>query len=77
MFRVIISALATLLVIAAISGDLLFYLRGHGFSAHAEPSWMERVMARNARKIATPADAKKLANPRLQQTPDMIGEADR
>jgi mono/diheme cytochrome c family protein len=76
MRRVIISVVATLLVIAAVVGGLLFYIRGHGFSARAEPSWMEKVMARNARKIATPADAASLKNPRLQQTDDMIGEAD-
>jgi mono/diheme cytochrome c family protein len=37
---------------------------------------MERTMALNARKIATPADAKSLANPRQQQTAEMIAEAD-
>lgn len=33
-------------------------------------------MAQNARKIATPADAKSLKNPRQQQTEEMIAEAD-
>ena len=33
-------------------------------------------MARNARRIATPAGAKALMNPRQQQTADMIAEAD-
>jgi mono/diheme cytochrome c family protein len=33
-------------------------------------------MARNARNIATPADAKNLTNPRQQQTTEMIAEAD-
>jgi mono/diheme cytochrome c family protein len=37
---------------------------------------MEKVMAQNARKIATPADAKSLKNPRQQQSAEMIAEAD-
>src|SRR5581483_4562262 len=40
-----------------------FWLRNHTFSAREEPSWMEKMMARQARKIATPADAKAMKNP--------------
>jgi mono/diheme cytochrome c family protein len=76
MRKIIISVISTILVIAAIIGGFLIYIRGTGFSARAEPSWMERVMARNARKIATPADAKSLKNPREQQSSEMIAEAD-
>jgi mono/diheme cytochrome c family protein len=76
MRNVVISVISTIVVIAAIIGGFLIYIRGTGFSARAEPSWMERVMAQNARKIATPADAKSLKNPREQQSSEMIAEAD-
>jgi len=35
----------------------------HGFSAKEKPSRLEEFLARHARKIATPADAKQLKNP--------------
>ena len=76
MRKVIISVISTVVVIAAVIGGLVMYIRGTGFSAREQPSWMEKVMAQNARKIATPADAKSLKNPRQQQTEDMIAEAD-
>ncbi len=76
MRKVIISVISTVVVIAAVIGGFLLYIRGTGFSAREQPSWMEKVMAQNARKIATPADAKSLKNPRQQQSEEMIAEAD-
>ena len=76
MRKIILSVLSTLVVIGLISGGLLLYMRGHGFSAREQPTWMERTMAQNARKIATPPEAKNLMNPRQQQTVEMIAEAD-
>lgn len=76
MRRIVISVLATVFVILLIVGGLILSIRGQGFSARAEPSWMEKVLARNARKIATPPDAKNLKNPRQQQREEMIREAD-
>ena len=76
MRRIIVTVLVTLFVIAAVLGGFLWWMRGHGFSARAEPAWMEKVMARNARKIATPPDAINLKNPRTTQTAEMISEAD-
>jgi mono/diheme cytochrome c family protein len=35
----------------------------HGFSAREKPSRLEEWLARHARKIATPSDAKQLRNP--------------
>ena len=61
MRKVILSVIPTLVIIGLILGGGLLYLRGQGFSAREEPTWMERIMARNARKIATPADAKNLS----------------
>ncbi len=65
-----------MVVIGLLIGGLFLYVRGEGFSAREQPTWMERTMARNARKIATPAGAKNLSNPRQQQTAEMIAEAD-
>jgi mono/diheme cytochrome c family protein len=76
MRKIIISVISTIVVMAAVMGGFLMYIRGTGFSAREQPTWMERTMARNARKIATPADAKNLKSPREQQTAEMIGEAD-
>lgn len=76
MRKVILSVISTLVVIGLILGGGLLYLRGQGFSAREEPTWMEQIMARNARKIATPPDAKNLSDPRLQQTAEMVAEAD-
>jgi mono/diheme cytochrome c family protein len=76
MLKVILSVFSTLLVIGLILGGFVLYIRGHGFSAREQPTWMEKTMARNARKIATPPDAKSLTNPRQQQTAEMMAEAD-
>jgi len=74
--KIILSVISTVVVIGLLIGGLLLYVRGEGFSAREQPTWMERTMARNARRIATPAGAKNLMNPRQQQTAGMIAEAD-
>lgn len=76
MRTIILTVVATLLVIGLIIGAGMLYMRGQGFSAREQPTWMEKMMARNARKIATPSDANNLTNPRLQQTSEMMAEAD-
>jgi mono/diheme cytochrome c family protein len=76
MKTVLLALLFAVLIVVVLFGGLYVYARGHGFSAREQPSWMERTMALNARKIATPADAKSLANPRQQQTAEMTAEAD-
>jgi mono/diheme cytochrome c family protein len=76
MRKIILSVVSTLVVVALIFAGLLWYVSGQGFSAREQPTWMEKVMARNARKIATPPDAKNLTNPRQQQTEELIAEAD-
>lgn len=67
---------STLVVVGVILSGGLLYMRGQGLSAREEPTWIERIMARNARKIVTPPDAKNLSNPRSRQTAEMIAEAD-
>lgn len=42
---------------------MFWWVRSHGFSARAEPSWIEAKLARHARRIATPAGAKEVKNP--------------
>ena len=42
---------------------LFWWIRSHGFSARAEPSWIEKKLAQHARRMATPADAKEMKNP--------------
>ena len=76
MRKVILSVISTLLVIGVIFLVGVLYMRGQGFTAREEPTLMERIMARNACKIATPPDAKNLSNPHSQQTAEMIAEAD-
>ncbi len=46
----------------------------HGFSAKEKPSRVEEFLARHARKIATPAGAKKLQNP-YPSTPESLAAA--
>jgi mono/diheme cytochrome c family protein len=66
-------------MVTAMAGaeSLMTIILSAGFSAREQPGWMERTMALNTRKIATPADAKTLANPRQQQRAEMIAEADK
>ena len=76
MRKIILSVISTLVVIGLLIGGLLLYVRGEGFSAREQPTWMERTMAQNARKIATPSGARALMNPHQQQTAEMLAEAD-
>ena len=48
------------LAVAAIAGVALIR---HGFSARDNPSWIETVMARTARRMAVPARAKEMTSP--------------
>lgn len=49
------------LVVEVVVGTL--FMRNQGFSARDEPSFVEKFLARNARNIATPSEAKTLQNP--------------
>ena len=53
------------IILAALAGVISFviWFSNHGFSAREKPSWIETVLARQARKIATPAAAKEMKNP--------------
>jgi mono/diheme cytochrome c family protein len=60
-FRRIVAWLAFLLVLAVAAG--LFLVRGRGFSARAEPSWIETRLALFMRGWMTPSTYKGLPNP--------------
>ena len=65
-------ALIAICVAAAICG--LWLEHGtHGFSALQEPSSVEAVLAASARRVAMPADAKRLQNP-IPSTPQVVAE---
>lgn len=54
--------LAVLALILVGAGYLAWTLKNHGFSAREKPSAIEAWLARHARRIATPGDAKSLKN---------------
>jgi mono/diheme cytochrome c family protein len=64
--------LISLGVVAGIG--MLWYVTAHGFSARDKPNKVEAFLARNARKLATPSNAKALPNP-LSSTPITLAEA--
>jgi mono/diheme cytochrome c family protein len=51
-----------------------WYLTAHGFSAREQPSAVETLLARNARRLATPPEARNMSNP-VSQNPENIAEA--
>lgn len=60
----ILMAVFLLLAVGAVA--VFWWFRSHGFSARAEPSWLEKKLAQHARKIATPAGAREMKNPFLE-----------
>ena len=53
---------------------LVLIRQGRGFSAREQPTGMERWVARKARDLAMPADAKSKLNP-IPNTPEVLAEA--
>jgi mono/diheme cytochrome c family protein len=64
---------AVLLGVAALIVGWVTIRQSHGFSARAQPTGIERWMARLARAAAMPADAKERANP-VPNTPEAIAD---
>ena len=56
--------LTVFVVILIQAAAMWLFMSNQGFSAKEKPSWMESMMARQARSVATPSDAKTLTNPR-------------
>jgi hypothetical protein len=62
-------------VLIAIGAGCVIFLHGsRGFSARAEPSFAETLIAKGARQMAMPEEAERRANPVLG-TPEVIAEA--
>lgn len=55
-------------------GTLYWWVSSHGFSAREKPSSFEAFLARNARRLATPASAPAMSNP-VSRTELSIAEA--
>src|SRR5690242_15499627 len=76
-FPIVSKRTALLLVFAALfvgaGAWVLWMAINRGFSAREKPGVIETFLARRARKLATPAEAKKLRNP-LEPTPLAIAE---
>lgn len=66
--------LASVVVFVGAGLGLYWYVTAHGFSARDKPNAVETLLARNARKLATPPKAKALQNP-VSPTPLSIAEA--
>jgi mono/diheme cytochrome c family protein len=63
------------LVFVVCSAGLIFLkTRANGFSARAEPSVIERWLARQARAMAAPAGARDRTNP-IANSPDVLADA--
>ncbi len=66
---------SVLLVFVLLGGVWLYwFVSAHGFSAREKPTKLEALLARHARRIATPPGARNLKNP-LDPTPLSIAEA--
>lgn len=66
-----------LLLFCAVPAALIAYgafLIWHGFSTAREPSYLEKVMARTARNLAIPRNARREVNP-WNATPEVVKEA--
>jgi mono/diheme cytochrome c family protein len=61
-------------VVACVLGAVYLKTHADGFSARAEPAWIESTMAMEARKLAIPPAAKSLANP-IADSPEVMAEA--
>ena len=66
-------AIASVIVVCG-SGLIFLKTRANGFSARAQPSAVERWVARSARAMAVPAGAKERANP-VSDSPQVLAEA--
>ena len=55
--------LAVLLVMVASASWVFWFLTSHGFTAREKPTWYEERLARAARGLATPKNARELKNP--------------
>ncbi len=64
------------LVIVAVAGFAYFIAGAHGFSTRANPTALERTLARGARHLALPRSAREETNP-VPSSPELLVEARR
>ena len=64
----------TLAVVVAAGGLIFLQTGANGFSARAQPSAMERFVARRTRAMAWPAGARERRNP-VTESPEILAEA--
>jgi mono/diheme cytochrome c family protein len=64
---------ALAVIAAALVGSGVFVMGAHGFSARDRPSALERWMARRARSMASPTEAKDRTNP-IPNSPEVLAE---
>ena len=68
------------IILVVIAGIITFgvwcywYLTTHGFSAREQPSTLEALLARSARRLATPREATNISNP-VPRISENIAEA--
>ncbi|MGH9631500.1 MAG: c-type cytochrome [Bryobacteraceae bacterium] len=74
MTRVRLVVLCVLGIFLLAIGTLYWWISSHGFSARETPSSFEAFLARNARRLATPANARAMSNP-VSRTELSIAEA--
>jgi len=72
--RLKVLALAIVGLCLAAGVWVYWFVTAHGFSAREKPSALEAVLARHARRIASPPGARELKNP-LSRTPLAVAEA--
>jgi mono/diheme cytochrome c family protein len=68
------TTLLVVVLLAAAGAWLYWFLAAHGFSARERPSRLEALLAKHAKRIATPAGARDLKNP-VKPTPLAVAEA--
>lgn len=71
-FKILVWTAVSIAVVAVVAGG--WYLKSRGFSAREKPTAFEVFLARRARGLAFPPDARSLKNP-LEATPLAIAEA--
>ena len=68
------TTLLVVVLLAAAGAWLYWFMAAHGFSARERPSRLEALLAKHAKRIATPAGARDLKNS-VKPTPLAIAEA--
>lgn len=69
--RLLLGGVVVVLVVGAVASSMVLH---DGLSASATPTKLEEILARNARRLATPSDARSAVNP-MQPTPDNLRDA--